>query len=119
MIDRGTAGQPQKRDLLIGSLNGRFGRTRIAALANGSDDDSRFDEMPERGSLRGWSAQQIMDLVRALEGAALVESSRGEYPTISTTRRGDLVGIGKVDINEIGLQMPTVTKRTRVRKRKR
>jgi ATP-dependent DNA helicase RecQ len=105
--------------MLIGSLNGRFGRTRIAALANGSDDDARFDEMPERGCLRGWSTQQIMDLVRALEGAGLVESSRGEYPTISTTRRGDLVGVGKLDMSELGLQMPTVTKRSRVRKRKR
>jgi ATP-dependent DNA helicase RecQ len=105
--------------MLIGSLNGRFGRKRIADLANGSDDDPRFDEMPERGCLRGWSGQQIMDLVRALEGAGLVEASRGEYPTISTTRRGDLVGIGKLDPNELGLQMPTVTKRSRVRKRKR
>jgi ATP-dependent DNA helicase RecQ len=105
--------------MLIGSLSGRFGRTRIAALANGSDDDPRFDEMPERGSMRGWSSQQIMDLIRALEGAGLVEASRGEYPTISTTRRGDMVGIGKLDPNELGLQMPTVTKRSRAKKRKR
>ena len=105
--------------MLIGSLAGRFGRTRIAAIANGSDDDERFIEMPERGCLRGWSSQQIMDLVRALEGAGLVEASRGEYPTISTTRRGDLVGIGKLDPNELGLQMPTVTRRSRARKRKR
>jgi len=105
--------------MLIGSLNGRFGRTRIAAIANGSDDDHRFDEMPERGKLRGWSPNQIMDLIRALEGAGLVESSRGEYPTISSTRRGDLVGIGKLDMSELGLQMPTVTKKSRVRKRKR
>jgi ATP-dependent DNA helicase RecQ len=105
--------------MLIGSLGGRFGRTRIAALANGSDDDPRFDEMPQRGCLRGWSAQQIMDLVRALEGAGLVEASRGDYPTISTTRRGDLVAIGKLDPSELGLQMPTVTRRSRARKRKR
>ncbi|HEY5945935.1 MAG TPA: ATP-dependent DNA helicase RecQ [Kofleriaceae bacterium] len=105
--------------MLIGSLNGRFGRKRIADLANGTDDDARFDEMPERGALRGWSPQQIMDLIRALEGAGLVETSRGEYPTISTTRRGDLVGVGKIDLAELGLQMPTVTKRSRVRKRKR
>src|SRR6185503_15281796 len=80
------------RDLLalIGALHGRFGRTRIAALANGSDDDPRFAELPERGCLRGWSQKHVLDLVRALEGAALVEASRGEYPTISTTRRGDL-----------------------------
>jgi hypothetical protein len=60
-----------------------------------------------------------MDLLRALEGAGLVEASRGEYPTISTTRKGDQVGIGKVDPNDLGLQMPTVTKRSRVRKPKR
>jgi ATP-dependent DNA helicase RecQ len=105
--------------MLVGSLNGRFGRTRIAAIANGSEDDARFDEMPERGALRGWSGPQIMDLLRALEGAGLVETSRGEYPTISTTRKGDQVGIGTLDPNDLGLQMPTVTKRSRVRKRKR
>jgi len=105
--------------MLVGSLNGRFGRMRIAGLANGSDDDARFDDMPQRGCLRGWSQQQILDLVRVLEGAGLVEASRGDYPTISTTRRADLVAAGRVDVNELGLQMPTVTKRTRVRKRKR
>jgi ATP-dependent DNA helicase RecQ len=105
--------------MLVGSLNGRFGRTRIAAIANGSEEDARFDEMPERGALRGWSGPQIMDLLRALEGAGLVEASRGEYPTISTTRKGDQVGIGTLDPNDLGLQMPTVIKRSRIRKRKR
>ena len=105
--------------MLIGSLNGRFGRMRIAGLALGTDDDARFNEMPERGCLRGWSQQQILDLVRVLEGAGLIEASRGDYPTIATTRRGDLVAAGKLDVNELGLQMPTVTKRSRVRKRKR
>ena len=105
--------------MLVGSLHGRFGRTRIAALANGSDEDARFDEMPERGCLRGWSTQHIMDLLRALEGVGLVEASRGEYPTLSTTRRGDQVGIGKLDANDLGLQMPTFTKKSRVRRKKR
>ena len=106
--------------MLVGSLNGRFGRTRIAAIANGTDDDARFDEMPERGALRGWSSQILLDLLRALEGAGLVEASRGEYPTITTTRKGDQVGIGRVDPNDLGLQMPTASsRRSRVRKRKR
>ena len=47
-----------------------------------------------------------------------VETSRGEYPTISTTRKGDQVAIGKLDPNELGLRMPTITKRTRSRKRR-
>jgi len=102
--------------MLVGALNGRFGRTRIAALANGSDDDTRFDEMAERGCLRGWSQKHVLDLLRSLEGAGLVEASRGEYPTISTTRRGDLVAIGRLDASDLGIHMPTVTKRARKRR---
>jgi ATP-dependent DNA helicase RecQ len=102
---------------LVGSLHGRFGRMRIAGLANGTDDDARFDEMPERGCVRGWSQKQVLDLLRALEGAGLIEASRGEYPTIATTRRGDMAAIGKIEAEELGVQMPTVTKRSRGRKR--
>ncbi len=105
----------QKLLLLVGALNGRYGRTRVAKLALGTDDDPRFEEMPERGCLRGWPERQILDLLRALEGAGLIEASRGEYPTISTTRRGDQVGIGRVDARDLGIQMPTVTKRSRSR----
>ena len=100
---------------LIGALHGRFGRTRIAALANGSDDDPRFAELPERGCLRGWSQKHVLDLVRALEGAALVEASRGDYPTITTTRRGDLAAIGKLAIDELGVQIPVIGRRKRRR----
>ncbi|MBV8762976.1 MAG: hypothetical protein JO257_37165, partial [Deltaproteobacteria bacterium] len=76
----------------------------------------RFADMPERGCLRGWSPQQLMDLLRALEGAGLVEASRGEYPTISTTKRGDLVAIGKLDPSDLGIQMPVVVKKARKRR---
>jgi hypothetical protein len=58
----------------------------------------------------------VLDLLRALEGAGLVEASRGEYPTISTTRRGDLVAIGRADASELGIQMPVVTKKSRRRR---
>ncbi|MGE5185201.1 MAG: helicase-related protein, partial [Acidobacteriota bacterium] len=100
---------------LVGALHGRFGRTRIAALATGTDDDARFDDLPQRGCLRGWSQKHVLDLLRALEGAGLVEASRGEYPTISTTRRGDLAAISKLDVAELGVQMPTTAKRPRKR----
>jgi ATP-dependent DNA helicase RecQ len=103
--------------MLVGSLGGRFGRTRVAAIANGTEDDARFDEMPERGALRGWASKHILDLLRTCEGCGLVETSRGEYPTIATTRKGDQVAIGKLDPNELGLQMPAITKRSRQRKR--
>jgi ATP-dependent DNA helicase RecQ len=97
--------------LLIGALDGRFGRTRIAAIAMGDDDDHRFDELVERGCLRSWKKQQVLDLIRALEGAGLVEASRGEYPTLRATRRGDQVAVGKIDTTTLGIQMPTVTSR--------
>jgi ATP-dependent DNA helicase RecQ len=101
---------------LVGTLHGRFGRTRIAALANGTDDDTRFADLPERGCVRGWSQKHVLDLLRALEGAGLVEASRGEYPTVATTRRGDQVAIGTLEVAELELQMPVVTKRVRKRR---
>jgi len=103
---------------LVGSLNGRFGRMRIVKLAVGSEDDPRFDELPERNCLRGWRERPALDLLRALEGAGLIEASRGEYPTVSVTRRGDQVAIGKLDPTEVGVRMPVATKQSR-RPRKR
>jgi ATP-dependent DNA helicase RecQ len=103
---------------LVGALHGRFGRLRIVKLAVGSEDDPRFDELPDRNCLRGWRERDALDLVRALEGAGLIEASRGEYPTITTTRRGDQVALGKLDPTEVGVQMPVVTKKSR-RPRKR
>ncbi len=102
--------------LLVGSLHGRFGRTKIATIANATDDDGRFDELEKRGCLRGWPQKHVLDLLRALEGAGLVEASRGEYPTISTTKRGDLVAIGKLDPSDLGIQMPVVVKKPRKRR---
>jgi len=103
---------------LVGSLNGRFGRMRIIKLAIGSDDDPRFDELVERNCLRGWRERPALDLLRALESAGLVEASRGEYPTITITRRGELAAIGKLALGELGVHMPAVTKSPR-RARKR
>ena len=97
--------------MLVGDLHGRFGRTRVAAIANGSDDDARFDELAARGCLRGWSQKDILDLLRVLEGAGLVEASRGEYPTIATTRRGDAAAIGKLDLDGLGLRVIAPVKR--------
>ncbi|HVZ32690.1 MAG TPA: RecQ family zinc-binding domain-containing protein, partial [Polyangiaceae bacterium] len=101
---------------LVGALNGRFGRKRIAGVANGTDLDERFLELPERNTLRAWPENRVLDLLRALEGAGLVEASRGEYPTISTTRKGDQVAFGRLDPAELGIQVPTVGAK---RKRKR
>ncbi|MBA3542336.1 MAG: RecQ family ATP-dependent DNA helicase [Deltaproteobacteria bacterium] len=99
--------------LLVGGLQGRFGRTRVAALATGSETDPKFHEVTGRACVRGWPDRQVMDLLRALEGAGLVEASRGEYPTIATTRKGDQVAAGHLDPGDLGVQMPAVSKRVR------
>src|SRR5690606_7198867 len=91
---------------LIGALSGRFGRTKLAALANATDDDARFAEVPGRGALRGMGARPILDLMRALEGAGLVEVSRGEYPTLSITARGRGVLDGRLALDDFGLLVP-------------
>ena len=77
----------------------------MAALANGSDDDARFTEVPGRGALRGWAQKDLLDLLRVLEGAALIEATRGEYPTIATTRRGDAAAVGRLDLDGLGLRV--------------
>jgi len=90
---------------LVGALRGRFGRTRIAALAVGSDDEQRFTELPGLGCLRGWSPKDVLDLVRVLEGAALVEQSRGEYPTVMLSKRGEQVADGRLALDGLGLRI--------------
>jgi ATP-dependent DNA helicase RecQ len=102
---------------LVSSLKGRYGRMRVAAIANATDDDDRFLELPGRGCVRGWSPKAVMDLLRALEGAALIEASRGEYPTIATTKRGEAVALGKLDPQDTNIQMPAApTPRSRKRR---
>jgi ATP-dependent DNA helicase RecQ len=79
---------------LAASLGGRFGRTRIAAILSGEEEDRRFDELVERGALRREGKDYARDLVRALEGAGLVAASPGEYPTVSITPAGRRVLAG-------------------------
>ena len=102
--------------LLVGSLHGRFGRTKVAQIANATVDDDRFDELVERGCLKGWTQKDVLDLLRSLEGAGLIEASRGEYPTINTTRRGDQVAVGTIDVDQLGIRIPTRSAGGRVRR---
>ncbi|MBK9033477.1 MAG: ATP-dependent DNA helicase RecQ [Myxococcales bacterium] len=98
---------------LVGVLRGRFGRTRVASLAAGGDDDERFAELPERGCLRGWSQRDVLDLLRTLEGGALIEASRGEYPTVALTKRGEQVVAGTLDVDSLGLRVTAPSARAR------
>ena len=100
--------QQSVRDLLglVARLSGRFGRTRLANLATGTDDDDRFIELPERGALAGQPVRQVMDLLRALEGAGFLEVSRGEYPTVAITGRGRRVADGHEELDDVALLLP-------------
>jgi len=100
---------------LVDRLSGRFGRTRTAAIANGTDDDDRLAELPERGALRQHSVRYLMDLLRSLEGAGLIEASRGDYPTISITRAGRRVLSGEAEVDRLGLLQRTAGKKPRKR----
>jgi ATP-dependent DNA helicase RecQ len=104
---------------LVSALNGRFGRMRIVKLAVGSDDDPRFEDLPQRGCLRGWRERPALDLLRALEGGGLLEASRGEYPTVALTHRGELTATGKLALSDVSLQIPHAPKSPRRTPRKR
>jgi hypothetical protein len=41
----------------------------------------------------------------------LLEQTRGEYPTITTTRRGDGAAVGKVELDGLGLRIIAPTKK--------
>ena len=90
---------------LVHSLSGRLGRTRLAAIAGGDDEDGRFAEVPELGCLRSRSKKEILDLLGALEGAGLVEQSRGEYPTMVLGRRGKRITEGRETLDPSDLRI--------------
>ncbi len=84
---------------IVGELDGRFGRRRIASIANGSDDDERFYGMANRGALSGTSQKALLDLLRSLEAGSLLQQSGGEYPTIKLSRSGKKIVRGQATID--------------------
>jgi ATP-dependent DNA helicase RecQ len=101
---------------LVWRLDGRFGRTRLGALANGTDDDDRFIDLEERATLRGQSTAYLIDLLRSLEGAGLLSVSRGDYPTLSITGRGEEVVAGAADLGDMSIALSRRGKKPRKRK---
>jgi ATP-dependent DNA helicase RecQ len=88
---------------VVSALGGRLGRTRAAAVAAGSPDEERFADLPEYGSLPGRKPRQLVQTLRALEGAGLIEVVHGDYPTIRTTERGDAIASGREDPGSLRL----------------
>jgi ATP-dependent DNA helicase RecQ len=91
---------------LAARLDGRFGRTRLAALLTGDDEDARFFELAGRGALRREGNRYALSLIRSLEGARLLESTGGEYPTLALTPLGRKV----LDGAELALALPSPDK---------
>ena len=94
--------------LLVGALNGRFGRKRIAALAIGTDDDPRFD-----GAARARLPARLVASKQVHGSAARARRRRPDrgvarrVPDDRDHARGDQVAVGKLDPGELGIQMPT------------
>jgi ATP-dependent DNA helicase RecQ len=76
-------------------LGGRFGRTRMAGILTGEDDDDRWSELPDHGAMRREGKRRVLDLIRALEGSRLLVSSGDEYPTLVATTLGRRVLAGQ------------------------
>jgi ATP-dependent DNA helicase RecQ len=91
---------------LAARLDGRFGRIRLAALLTGEDEDARFFELSGRGALRREGNRYALSLIRSLEGARLLESTGGEYPTLELTPLGRKV----LDGAELALALPAAEK---------
>ena len=101
---------------LVDRLSSRFGRTRLAAIAVGTDDDDRLVELPERGCMSGRPRAEALDLLRTVEGAGLVRSTGGEYPTLAITSRGRQFVDGRLDSESLGVRYP-IRRKAAVRRR--
>jgi ATP-dependent DNA helicase RecQ len=67
---------------IIARRSGRLGRKKIAEIAQGAA------ERGEYGPLAGFTVNQLIDLIDALEGADLVATGSGHYPTLGITEPG-------------------------------
>ncbi len=88
---------------VVSALGGKLGRTRAAAIAAGSSDEERFADLPEYGLLPNANPRQLVQILRALEGAGFIEVEPGDYPTIRTTARGEAIASGHEDISSLRL----------------
>jgi ATP-dependent DNA helicase RecQ len=76
----------------IARVDGRFGRNRIALVLGGSTArevvDANLDKLGTFGVVSHKPHTYVMDLLGALEAAALIETTGDEYPTLAITRAG-------------------------------
>jgi ATP-dependent DNA helicase RecQ len=76
----------------VARLDGRFGRTRIALVLEGSTArevlDAGLEKLGTFGVLEGKTHAYAMDLLGGLEAAGLIAATGDEYPTLRITRAG-------------------------------
>ncbi len=75
-----------------GTWEGKFGKGRIINMLVGSKSkdivDAGLDQLTTYGLLRHLGTQVLHPLFTELEKQALIESTAGEYPKVTLTRRG-------------------------------
>lgn len=104
---------------LVGELQGRFGRKRIAGIAVGSDDDERFYGLQNRSFMAGSTQKAVQELLRSLEAGGLIQQSRGEYPTLQLSRTGKQIVQGQAKLDEDLLKVIRTTKTQASRSKKK
>lgn len=99
----------QKALSCVARLNGRFGRGRIAQALVGSRSkevlDAGLDQLSTYGLLSTFTPDYVWSLLDTLIRAGCIQTSSGEYPTLSLTEMGSEVMRRQRTIN---LHMPTV-----------
>jgi len=95
-------------------LSGRLGRGRLVAVARGTETDERYVDCPGFASLSGHGADELKDLLQALEAAGYLERARGEYPTLAITGRGRRVANGVDALDDLGMRRSPRRSRARV-----
>lgn len=93
-----------------GEWQGRFGRGRVVQMLVGSRSKeilgARLDELSTYGILKSWGAAYLHALFREFESAGLVEVSRGEYPLMTLTPKGEKVMRGESGAGDFRVRWP-------------
>ena len=87
-----------------------FGRNMVRDCLAGSRSEriSRFalDDIPTYGALKSLGKEFIGGLLKAMEDAGLVETTRGEYPLLGLTREGVSVMMG--ESSRVRMDFPSI-----------
>ena len=74
-------------------FNGRFGRGKISLILCGARRTEilnlNVQQSSHFGSLRHWKQDQVLDYLRALEKAGLLQSTASDYPCLMLTSDGE------------------------------